>query len=177
MHCGNHHELSSKSLLDSLMMWDFAPVDMQDLALILPSIPLTSGFVPQFALDLSAAGMPNTTTTVSSVQDGLLNGTVRCHGLEHFAPDAASACLQGSASRTCKSPFLSVLCRCMTNSNNIALSAQMRGMCGSSSHSNVCQLSDDHIHGCSVPADIGTSAQQEWQALPLPRRVPLPLPC
>ncbi len=84
MHCGNHHELSSKSLLDSLMMWDFAPVDMQDLALILPSIPLTSGFVPQFALDLSAAGMPNTTTTVSSVQDGLPNGTVRCHGLEHL---------------------------------------------------------------------------------------------
>ena len=63
-----------------MMIWDFAPmVDMQDLALLLPPIPLfAAGYVPPFALDLSAAGMHNITTVVSDVTDGLPNGTVSC---------------------------------------------------------------------------------------------------
>ena len=58
---------------------------MQDLALLLPSIvTLTDEYVPPFALNLAAAGMPNTSTVVSNVVDGLPNGTVRCQGLEHL---------------------------------------------------------------------------------------------
>eukprot|EP00891_Asterochloris_glomerata_P001772 jgi/Astpho2/1772/fgenesh1_pg.00036_%23_1_t len=49
---------------------------VQDLALLLPSIvTLTDGYVPPFALNLAAAGMPNTSTVVSNVVDGLPNGT------------------------------------------------------------------------------------------------------
>ena len=54
-------------------------VDMQDLALLLPPIQLyAAGYTPPFDLDLSTAGMHNITTVVSSVVDGLPNGTVRC---------------------------------------------------------------------------------------------------
>ena len=68
------------------MMWDFASVvGMQDLALLLPPIPLyAAGYIPPFDLDLSAAGMHNITTVVSNVTDGLPNGTVRCYGCEHL---------------------------------------------------------------------------------------------
>ena len=62
-----------------------AMVGMQDLALLLPSVvTLTDGYIPPFALDLSAAGMHNTTTVVSDVTDGLPNGTVRCWGCQHL---------------------------------------------------------------------------------------------
>ena len=78
MHCGITLQVRLSSF--STMMWDFASVvGMQDLALLLPPIPLyAAGYVPPFDMDLSAAGMHNITTVVSNVTDGLPNGTVRC---------------------------------------------------------------------------------------------------